>query len=208
MIEFGRRQRNRRGEPLVRDPGPQPTGAAAVRQACLAEQLSLKVLEGDPCLSPEAFQACVDGLLDLWREEFWGRSVRTPRRREVRTYAEAQAAIDAILRALDEAEEVGGELEPAAPPPPPPERPRWDRRCQQLWLGDEPVRTFLRHAPAQFLILDAFEKAQWKTSVPNPCSRFSLKDAVDQLNKGLASSRLRFLRGDNNTLVKWHLTPV
>jgi hypothetical protein len=87
-------------------------------------------------------------------------------------------------------------------------KPRWDPRAQQLWLGDNVVRTFRRRAPAQFEILDAFEKADWATSVRAPSRRFSLKDAVDALNDELVSSRLKFLREDNDTKIRWRITPV
>jgi hypothetical protein len=88
------------------------------------------------------------------------------------------------------------------------ERPRWDREKRKLLLGDVPVRTFSRHAPAQFGVLDAFQKGNWPASIPNPLKHFSLKDTVDALNGALVSSRLRFYRRDNDKVVEWALTPV
>jgi hypothetical protein len=89
-------------------------------------------------------------------------------------------------------------------------RPRWDRTSRQLWLGDNSVRSFPRHAPAQFTVLDAFQRKGWPASIPNPVKHFSLKDAIDALNHGLVSSRLRFYWRDidNESVVEWSLTPV
>jgi hypothetical protein len=87
-------------------------------------------------------------------------------------------------------------------------RPCWDRTRRQLWLGNQLVRSFSRHAPAQFTVLDAFQTERWPASISKPAGLFSLKDAIDALNDGLVRSRLRFCRCDNNSVIQWSLTPV
>jgi hypothetical protein len=88
------------------------------------------------------------------------------------------------------------------------ERPRWDGARRQLWWGTTLLRTYTRHAPAQFAVLDAFERAGWPTSIPNPLTHFRPKDAVDSLNGGLTATRLRFQIGqsEGQTCIRWSLT--
>src|SRR5262249_4491828 len=88
--------------------------------------------------------------------------------------------------------------------------PRWDRATRQLWLGDELVRTYTRHAPAQFTLLDPSQKAGWPFTLPNPLTHSSAKDAVGELNHHAAATRLRFQLGEggDRSCIRWSLTPV
>jgi hypothetical protein len=87
-------------------------------------------------------------------------------------------------------------------------KPRWDRHARQLWLGPDMVRTYRRHATKQFLVLDAFEKAGWPTSINAPSGCLSPKDTVEALNDGLITSRLRFGWGTAGGVdrIRWTLT--
>jgi hypothetical protein len=87
-------------------------------------------------------------------------------------------------------------------------RPRWDRERRELWLGAETLRTYTRHAHAQFVLLDAFERAAWPSSIANPLGRHSVKDTVEALNDGLTATRLRFQRGAGDATIRWKLTTV
>jgi hypothetical protein len=87
------------------------------------------------------------------------------------------------------------------------QRIRWNKADRTLWIDGEAARTYGRHAPKQFAVLDAFEAAGWPLSIPKPLKYSSLKDAIDELNHGLASSKFRFYRRDDGS-VEWGFTPV
>jgi len=87
-------------------------------------------------------------------------------------------------------------------------RPRWDRHRRQIWLGEELLYTYTRHAPAQFAILDTLQKADWPSSIVNPVTHFSIKDTVESLNKRLDATRLRIQRLEQDTQIGWRLTHV
>lgn len=98
---------------------------------------------------------------------------------------------------------------PVEPPSPPePVLPRWDARAKELWLGDAKIVSYSRHAPAQFSILEAFQKAGWSQTVEAPRRLTSLKDAVDALNEKVANTRLRFYRREYDKVLEWRLLTV
>jgi hypothetical protein len=86
--------------------------------------------------------------------------------------------------------------------------PHWDRKRKELRVGQGTPYRFPRFAPALFLLLDAFQKKGWPTSIPNPLTHYSLKDAVDSLNNKCAVIGLHFTRRDRDTEVAWDITPV
>jgi hypothetical protein len=87
-------------------------------------------------------------------------------------------------------------------------RPRWDRQRRQVWLGDDLLCTYVRHAPAQFALLDALQQAGWSQTIAAPRTRHSIKDAVEALNNRLEATRLRIQRLESDTRIEWRLTPV
>jgi hypothetical protein len=87
-------------------------------------------------------------------------------------------------------------------------RPSWNAATRQLRLGSVVVRSYRRRAPSQFLVLDAFQAADWPLSVRRPATLHGLKDTVEALNEGLANCRLRFERGAAEESISWSITPV
>jgi hypothetical protein len=113
--------------------------------------------------------------------------------------------------AVEQAIELTATRSPGAPAPLSGETtllPRWDARTQELWLGAEVVRTYSRQAPKQFIILNAFQAANWCQSIPIPPNLHGIKDAVEALNDKLVRSRLRFQRGARDTTIHWTITHV
>jgi hypothetical protein len=107
-----------------------------------------------------------------------------------------------LLRNTAPPEKVDGPKEKLVPPI----VPVWDKTRQQLCIGPDSFQ-FRRYAPAQFAVLDAFHKENWRTEIKNPLSHFNIKSATDELNKKLAGSRLRFSRHNRDNMVLWCLTP-
>jgi hypothetical protein len=128
-------------------------------------------------------------------------------------------AVDAPPPAADtgpqQAAPISGPVAPPAVEAPPPteeeappveERPRWDRARRQLWLGTQLLRSYRRHAPAQFPVLDAFENAGWPSTIPIPAEVRGAKDAVDSLNDRLTRIRFQFGRSEEQSSISWRLT--
>lgn len=79
------------------------------------------------------------------------------------------------------------------------DRVRWDSACRELRVGDKVAKRFLRDAPAQRAVLEAFQAANWQRRVDvrlpanghrDPTHR--LREVVAELNKGLDQSLIRF----------------
>lgn len=86
-------------------------------------------------------------------------------------------------------------------------RPKWDRIQKTLTIGKDAIEIAVREAPVMFAVLDLLEAAEWPgkgVSVPQK-SIWSLKDAVDSLNRKLAGTRLRIRRLNGNRQISWEL---
>jgi hypothetical protein len=91
--------------------------------------------------------------------------------------------------------------------------PVWDRVGKRLSFVQRELRHYDRVAPQQFDVLDAFQSAGWPEEgipLPDGMGPSQAKNAVSQLNKGLAGSTLRFelLSNGGTRLLKWFITPV
>ena len=73
--------------------------------------------------------------------------------------------------------------------------PRWDRKSRKLSYGEIPCRKYVKEAPNQFKILDAFQAADWPNYVdsPFPGNQSRLTEAIQDLNEKLTEeSPIRF----------------
>jgi hypothetical protein len=121
------------------------------------------------------------------------------------------AAAEKIAAAAEKIAGVGSQQLPLfdkETEPPPILKPRWDRDNRQLWLGQEKARRpFQKTAPSQFWILDTFEKVGWSPRIEVPKDNtIGVKDAVENLNRSLETSRLRFGYEHGGQTITWRLT--
>jgi hypothetical protein len=78
-------------------------------------------------------------------------------------------------------------------------RPRWDADSRTLWFGNTLVKDFSKNAGNQFILLEAFEAAQWCRTITAPkCfltnlrTRRGIRETVDGLNRRHAANAIRF----------------
>jgi hypothetical protein len=87
----------------------------------------------------------------------------------------------------------------------PEDRPRWDRQEMVLrWRGEE-CRRYSREADNQFMVLDAFEGANWTQKLKSPFpgdDGTKLKETIDGMNKRMNDSILRF--GMDKSRATWN----
>jgi hypothetical protein len=126
-----------------------------------------------------AFEAWRDGTLRPSRGNYYSYLSRDIRICTV-------SAIDAVL--------VMGET---------PAKPVWDRVSRELRFGGSVCRKYLKTAPNQFEILDAFQRADWPDTVPDPWRRpETLSQTIKDLNEGMdPNSPIVF--GVENTCARW-----
>jgi hypothetical protein len=91
-------------------------------------------------------------------------------------------------------------------------KPRWDAARRELSLGEQTVKQF--HVPArnQELILSAFQKDNWPSSIDDPLTRkfdidpkIRLNDVVYRLNHKQLACLMRFHVNGHGTGVYWSL---
>jgi hypothetical protein len=107
---------------------------------------------------------------------------------------------------------AAGEEHQAAPAAAPPDTarplPRWDSAKRELRYGEILCWGYTRAAGNQMCVLDAFEKAGWPESIPNPLRRGSLRQTVCDMrkDKGKDSPIVFQFDGDRNR-VSWRERP-
>jgi hypothetical protein len=79
------------------------------------------------------------------------------------------------------------------------DRPRWDADSRTLWFGNTLVKKFIKHAYNQFILLEAFEAAQWPRTITAPeCfltnlrTRRGIRETVDGLRRRRSSNAIQF----------------
>jgi hypothetical protein len=86
--------------------------------------------------------------------------------------------------------------------------PKWDRPTRLLIVDDQTVEIATREAHVQFAVLDLLEQAGWPADgvkVPNNFEG-SIKDAVDELNKKLTTTRLRIALVNGGKRIVWRMS--
>ncbi|QDV34108.1 hypothetical protein [Tautonia plasticadhaerens] len=117
---------------------------------------------------------------------------------ELEEYREIAADYDRFAAWLD------GDPDPEATADNP--RPRWDVGTRRLVVGGVAWEAFSREAENQCAILDAFERAGWPESIPNPLdTEEKLNQTIKDFNKKARCSGgpLQFRR--DNCRVRWRL---
>ncbi|MBW3538640.1 MAG: hypothetical protein KY476_00070 [Planctomycetes bacterium] len=149
-----------------------------------------------------------DGLIELATE--YTRHGDPERRFRHCDNARRSRRLAAVLTAM------GAELIPQLLEPETPTRvvPEWDSERRELRLGSAVVKQFLRPAPNQTLILDAFEEEGWPRRIDDPLPpregvdpRTRLHDAIKHLNRRLTQPLLHFLGDGTSCGVVWHQRP-
>ncbi len=91
-------------------------------------------------------------------------------------------------------------------------KPHWDAARRELFLGDRLIKQFHGPAKNQELILSAFQKEDWPSSIRDPLAdeldvdpKIRLNDVVYRLNRKQIVSLLRFHVNGRGRNVRWSL---
>src|SRR5207248_402860 len=85
-------------------------------------------------------------------------------------------------------------------------RPRWDSEGRSFWYGETLVRRYEREAGNQFLLLQAFEDANWSQDVESPLELDVLRQTIKDLNRIIRESPIRF--GQDYKKATWRLSLI
>jgi hypothetical protein len=93
--------------------------------------------------------------------------------------------------------------------------PVWDMKLHELRLGKRVIKRFTHPAPAQELILSAFQEENWPTAIDDPLTVQFLQDpkrrlhyTIRNLNRAQKPFRLRFFINGNGQTIRWELVRV
>ena len=88
--------------------------------------------------------------------------------------------------------------------------PKWDKELREFWFCGLLVKCFRRPAPAQELILDAFEELEWPVHIDDPLMpqpgiepKSRLHDSIKRLNNCQLRQLVRFSGNGNGTGIRW-----